>query len=80
MGGEDMMTVGAALLLLVFGMVLAYAAGRADLRDMGPLRRKGTRGYIASAELVPMLQRSARRRENLARLRAVQSGDDGEAA
>ena len=34
------MSVGAALLMLVFGMVLAYCAGRADRRDLHPRHPK----------------------------------------
>lgn len=34
-----MITTEAALLMLAFGCVLSYCAGRADTRDLGPMRR-----------------------------------------
>lgn len=37
------MSIGAALLMLVFGMALAYAAGRADRRELRAHQQRAAR-------------------------------------
>lgn len=47
------MTIGAALMMLVFGCVLSYLAGRTDKRDLGPLRWRWPEPERPQLRLVP---------------------------
>ncbi len=65
------MTIGATLLLLVFGMALAYAAGRADRRDLGAWKRRKTH-HIDSYTVLRLHRHAQERRERMAKIRRKQ--------